>query len=251
MNAVGYFRSDTIALRAAHARPLDEPDAPQLHAIARDLAARAEIGVPRLYVTPGEQCNAFATGRDPEHAAVAVTEGLLTRFEPDSVRAVIAHEFAHIRNHDILVSSIAAMVAGAISAATSILQLGFLFGGSDDDDDPLGTIGAIAVMILAPLGATLLQLGVSRQREYLADATAAELLGDGRPLANALQQIARDGAGPLDVPAATAPMYIVNPLRGEQLARLFSTHPPVRDRVRRLLAYGDTARRRRARAVTA
>ena len=118
-------------------------------------------------------------------------------------------------------------------------------------DCPLGTIGAIAVMILAPLGATLLHLGVSRQREYLADATAAKLLGDGRPLANALQQIARDDAGPLDVPAATAPMYIVDPLRGVQLARLFSTHPPVRDRVRRLLAYADTARRRRARAVTA
>jgi heat shock protein HtpX len=252
MNAVGYFRSDTIALRAARAKPLDEADAPQLHAIARDLAVRAEIPVPRLYVMPGEQCNAFATGRDPEHAAVAVTEGLLTRLEPDHVRAVMAHEFAHIRNRDILVSSIAAMVAGAISAATSILQLSFLFGGSDDDESPLGTLGAIAAMILAPIGAVLLQLGVSRQREYLADATAAEMLGDGRPLAEALQSIAGDDeAGPLDVPAATAPMYILNPLRGEQMAKLFSTHPPVRDRIRRLRAYGDTARRERARAVTA
>jgi heat shock protein HtpX len=251
MNLVGYFRSDTIALRAARARPLDEVDAPQLHAIARDLAARAQIPVPRLYVTPGEQGNAFATGRDPEHAAVAVTEGLLTRLHPDDVRAVMAHEFAHIRNRDILVSSIAAMVAGAISAATSILQLSFLFGGSDDEESPLGTFGAIAAMILAPIGALLLQLAVSRQREYLADATAAEMLGDGRPLAGALQRLAGDDAGPLDVPAATAPMYIVNPLRGEQVAKLFSTHPPVRDRVRRLLAYGDTARRRGARAVVA
>jgi heat shock protein HtpX len=251
MNAVGYFRSDTIALRAARAKPLEEAAAPQLHAIARDLAARARIPVPRLYVMPGEQCNAFATGRDPEHAAVAVTEGLLTRLEPDHVRAVVAHEFAHIRNHDILVSSIAAMVAGAISAATAFLQLSFLFGGSEDDDGPLGALGAIAVMILAPIGALLLQLGVSRQREYLADATAAEMLGDGRPLADALQEIAGDRADPLDVPAATAPMYILNPLRGDQVAKLFSTHPPVRDRVRRLRAYGDHARRREARAVAA
>jgi heat shock protein HtpX len=251
MNAVGYFRSDTIALRAARARPVDEAQAPQLHAIARELAARAEIPVPRLYVMPGEQCNAFATGRDPAHAAVAVTDGMLSRLDPDDVRAVIAHEFAHIRNRDILVSSIAAMVAGAISAATSILQLSFLFGGSDEDESPLGTLGAIAAMILAPVGALLLQLGVSRQREYLADATAAELLGDGRPLADALQRIAGDHAGPLDVPAATAPMYILNPLRGEQVAKLFSTHPPVRDRVRRLLAYGDTARGRGARPLAA
>ena len=252
MNAVGYFRSDTIALRAARAKPLEEADAPQLHAIARDLAAAAKIPAPRLYVMPGEQCNAFATGRDPGHAAVAVTEGLLTRMEPDHVRAVMAHEFAHIRNRDILVSSIAAMVAGAISAATAILQLSFLFGGSEDDESPLGTLGAIAAMILAPIGAVLLQLGVSRQREYLADATAAEMLGDGRPLAEALQAIAGDDeAGPLDVPAATAPMYILNPLRGEQVAKLFSTHPPVRDRIRRLRAYGDTARRQRTRAVTA
>jgi heat shock protein HtpX len=251
MNAVGYFRSDTIALRAARAKPVDEADAPQLHAIARDLAARAGIPVPRLYVMPGEQCNAFATGRDPEHAAIAVTEGLVTRLEPDHVVAVMAHEFAHIRNRDILVSSVAAMVAGAIAAATSILQLSFLFGGSDDDEGPLSTVGAIAAMILAPIGAILLQLGVSRQREYLADATAAEMLGDGRPLADALQEIAGDDADPLQVPAATAPMYILNPLRGEQVAKLFSTHPPVRDRVRRLRAYGDTARRGRARTVTA
>jgi heat shock protein HtpX len=183
---------------------------------------------------------------------VAVTEGLLSRLEPDHVRAVMAHEFAHIRNRDILVSSIAAMVAGAISAATSILQLSFLFGGADDEDSPLGTVGAIAAMILAPIGAMLLQFGVSRQREYLADATAAEMLGDGRSLAGALQAIAGDQAGPLQVPAATAPMYIINPLRGDQLAKLFSTHPPVRDRVRRLLAYGEVSRGSGARtAVTA
>jgi heat shock protein HtpX len=240
MNAIGYFHSDKLALRASRAKPIEERDAPELYAIARDLAGRASIPVPRLFVTPGEQPNAFATGRDPKHAAVALTDGLLTRFEAEQIRAVMAHEFAHIRNHDILVSSIAAMVAGAISAATSILQLSFLFGGSDDEESPLGTFGAIVAMILAPIGALLLQMGVSRQREYLADATAARMLGDGRPLADALQRIAGDSTGPLDVPAATAPMYIVNPLRGEQLGKLFSTHPPMQERVRRLRAYGDT-----------
>jgi len=225
MNVVGYFYSDRIALRVSGARPLPESTSPEVHATVRDLAARAGIPMPRLYVTPGEQPNAFATGRNPEHAAVAVTEGLLLDLPLEQVRGVLAHELAHIRNRDILVSAIA-----------NVLQLSFLFGG-DEDESPLGLVGSLAVMLLAPIGAMLLQLGVSRQREYLAGATAARILGDGAPLADALQAIDQSHAPALTGSRLMAPMYIVNPLAGGHLAALFSTHPPVRERIRRLRAY--------------
>jgi heat shock protein HtpX len=234
-NLVGYFYSDRIALRVARAQPLGEREIPELHAIVRDLTDRAAIPMPRLYVMPGEQPNAFATGRNPQHSAIAVTRGLLASLEPEQVRGVLTHEIAHIKNRDILVSSLAAMIAGVISAIANVLQFSFLFG-AEDEDNPLGLLGALAAMILAPLGAMLLQLGVSRQREYLADATAARLLGEGRPLADALTTIARSQTA-LDVHPLTAPMYIVNPLSGRQVASLFSTHPPVEERIRRLRAY--------------
>ncbi len=207
-NVVGYFFSDRIALRAARARPLTVDDAPELHRIVSGLADRADIPMPRLYVMPGEQSNAFATGRNREHAAVALTEGLLTTMEPEHVRGVVAHELAHIRNHDILVSSIAATIAGAISAIASVLQLSFLFG-SDEQDSPLG------------------------------------LLGSGEPLADALAEIERIHAPALQIEPATAPMYIVNPLASGTVATLFSTHPPVRERIRRLRAYGARSRTER------
>ena len=235
-NLVGYFYSDRIALRVARARPLSEHDAPEVHGAVRELAARARIPTPRLFVMQGEQPNAFATGRNPQHAAIAVTEGLLMELPLEQVRGVLAHELAHIKNHDILVSSIAAMIAGAVSAIANVLQLSFLFG-SEDEDNPLGLLGALAAMILAPLGATLLQLGVSRQREYLADATAAQLLGEAAPLADALEQIEHSRAPALPVNPVTAPMYIANPLSGRQVTALFSTHPPLAERVRRLRAY--------------
>ena len=241
-NLVGYFYSDRIALRVAHAQPLAEVDAPEIHDNVRELSARAGIPVPRLYVMPGEQANAFATGRNPEHAAVAVTEGLLLDLPLEHVRGVLAHELGHIQNHDILVSSIAATIAGAITASVNVLQLSFLFGGEDNDENPLGLLGSLAAMILAPIAGTLLQLGVSRQREYLADATAAELLGSGEPLADALSAIERTHAPALAVNPATAPMYIVNPLAAGNVARLFSTHPPLRERIRRLRAYGELSR---------
>ena len=189
-NLVGYFYSDKIALRAAGARPLRRTDAPEVYETVSELASAARIEMPRLYVMPGEQCNAFATGRNQSHAAIAMTEGLLTGFSLAHVRGVLAHELAHIANRDILVSSITAMIAGAISAISNVLALSFLFG-SDEEDSPLGMLGSLAALVLAPIGATLLQLGVSRQREYLADATAARLLGDGAPLADALEQIER------------------------------------------------------------
>jgi heat shock protein HtpX len=239
-NLVGYFYSDRIALRVARAQPLSEHFAPEVHIATRDLAARARIPTPRLYVMPGEQPNAFATGRDPRHAAIAATEGLLTTLPLEQVEGVLAHEMAHIKNRDILVSSVAAMIAGIVSAIANLLQLSFLFG-ADEEDNPLGLLGSLAAMILAPIGATLLQLGVSRQREYLADATAARLLGKGGALADALESIEGAQAPPLEVSPVTAPMYIANPLAGGQMRALFSTHPPTPERVRRLRAY-DRAR---------
>jgi heat shock protein HtpX len=238
-NLVGYFYSDRIALRAVRAELLPEARAPEVHQSVRELSARAQIPMPRLYVMPGDQANAFATGRDPAHTAVAMTEGLLTNVPLRQVRGVLAHELCHIRNHDIIVSSLAATIAGAISAIVNVLQLSFLFGGQDEDG-PLGFLGSLAAMLLAPLGAMLLQLGVSRQREYLADASAAELLGSGAPLADALEAIARDRAQ-LNVNPVSAPMYIVNPLGGGSASSLFSTHPPVLERIRRLRAYNPAA----------
>jgi heat shock protein HtpX len=235
MNVAGYWFSDRIALKASRAQPVEPGSLPELEAIVGDLAARAEVPVPRLYVIPSEQPNAFATGRNPQHAAVAVTEGLLRHLSGREVRGVLAHEFAHIKNRDILVGSIAAMVAGAISAIANILQFSLLFGGSDDEDSPLGLVGTIATVLFAPLAATLLQLAVSRQREYLADATGARLLGSGSPLADALETLERGAqVVPMGVNPATASLYAVNPLPRSGLASLFMTHPPTAERVRRL-----------------
>jgi len=245
LNLVGYFYSDRIALRVAHAEPLSEHAAPEIYELVRALATRARVPAPRLFVMPGEQPNAFAAGRNPRHAVIAATEGLLTSLPLEQVRGVLAHEMAHIRNRDILVSSIAATIAGAVAAIANLFQLSFLLG-SEEDDNPLGLVGALATMILAPIGATLLQLGVSRQREYLADATAAELLGRGAPLADALESIERGNAPALQVNPVTAPMYIANPLSGKQMSTLFSTHPPTSERLRRLRAY-DSAHARPAR----
>jgi heat shock protein HtpX len=234
-NLVMYWFSDRLALRASRARPFPEEQAPELHAMVRDLARRADVPVPRLYLIPSEQPNAFATGRNKEHAAVAVTEGLLRHMPAEQVRGVLAHEFAHIKNRDVLVQTIAAMIGAAIAAIANILQFSFLFGGGDDDDSPLGFLGVIAAIVIAPLAATLLQLAVSRQREYLADATAADFLGEGRPLAQALGTLERGvQAVPMAVNPATEAMYIANPLRAGGTSSLFSTHPPIQVRIEKL-----------------
>jgi heat shock protein HtpX len=235
-NLIGYFHSDKLALRAVRAQRLTEVQAPEVHAVVRQLAGRAGIPMPRLYLMPGEQPNAFATGRDPHHAAVVLTEGLLVSLPLEQAAGVLAHELSHIANRDILVTSVAATIAGAISAVVNVLQLSFLFGGADDEDNPLGLAGSLVAMLLAPLGAMLLQLGVSRQREYLADASAARLLGSGAPLADALEEIAHDRAI-LEVNPVSAPMYIASPFGGHGVGSLFSTHPPVQERIRRLRAY--------------
>jgi len=236
MNVGGYWFSDKLALKASRARPLERGEIPELERIAGFLAQRANVPVPRLYLIPSDQPNAFATGRNPEHAAVAVTEGLLRQLPTDEVQGVLAHEFAHIKNRDILVSSIAAMVAGAISAVATVLQFSVLFGG-DEDDSPLGLLGTLAAIIIAPIAAMLLQLGISRQREFLADATGAQLLGHAAPLADALTTLERGAqALPMDVNPATASLYAVNPLPRKGLATLFMTHPPLAERIRRLRA---------------
>jgi heat shock protein HtpX len=240
-NLAMYWFSDRIALKMSRARPLEPGEAPDLVADVEELSGRAGIPVPRLFVMPSEQPNAFATGRSPKHAAVAVTEGLLALMPREQVRGVIAHELAHVRNRDVLVTTIAAMIGAAIAAIANFLQFQWLFGGGDDDESPLGFVGTIAAIIIAPIAAMLLQLAVSRQREYLADQTAAELLGEGRPLVDALGTLARGvEARPMAVNPATASLYIANPLGnrgGRGMAALFSTHPPIPVRIDRLRAF--------------
>jgi heat shock protein HtpX len=236
MNTGLYWFSAPMALRASKAKPAGENEYPQLHEIVRDLSARANVPVPKLYIVPSDQPNAFATGRNPKHSAVAVTQGLLRYLPNDEVRGVLAHEFAHIKNRDILVSSIAAGLGAIITGIAYALQFGMLFGG-DDDDGPLGIVGALAMIILAPLAATILQLAVSRQREYLADATGASFIGDPNPLANALETLERGTAAiPLPVNPSVASLYIANPLSKQGMSGLFSTHPPMEERIRRLRA---------------
>jgi heat shock protein HtpX len=239
-----YWFSDRIAIRAARAREVTEAEMPELYAIVRDLAARADMPMPRLYVSPEAQPNAFATGRNPEHAAVAVTEGILQVLTWDELRGVLAHELSHVGNRDILISSVAASVAMGITFVARMATWGAMFGGfggSDRDRDGGNVLGLLAMAILAPLAAGLLQMALSRSREYEADRTGARLLGDGEPLARALQKIdAYAHRVPMDVDPAHAQAFIVNPLSGRrvQFASLFRTHPPTEDRVARLRSDG-------------
>jgi heat shock protein HtpX len=234
-NVAMYWFSDRIALKMSRARPVSETEAPGLYEDIRELAARAGVPMPRVYLIDAEQPNAFATGRNPAHSAVAVTRGLLETLPREQVRGVLAHELAHVRNRDVLVATVAAVIAGAVSAIANFLQFSLLFGGGDDDESPLGFVGALAAILIAPLAAMLLQLAVSRQREYLADATAAEMLGEGRPLASALESLKRGvQAVPMQVNPATEALYIANPLSGRGATALFSTHPPLDERIRKL-----------------
>jgi heat shock protein HtpX len=231
MNFVAYWFSDKIALKSARAKPLSEQEAPRLYQMVRELTTRADIPMPSLHMIPSDQPNAFATGRNPKHAAVAVTEGITKLLSEDELRGVIAHELAHVKNRDILTQS----VASAIGAMITYLAYFFVwFGG--DNDSPLGLIGGLALVLLAPLAATLIQLGVSRQREFAADATGAEVSGNPESLASALLRL-EEGAKAIPmqhVNQATEPLYIVKPFRGGGIAGLFSTHPPIEERVRRL-----------------
>jgi heat shock protein HtpX len=236
-NFAMYWFSGPMALKMSRAVPVSEAEAPDLHRMIGTLAQRAGVPMPAVYVTPAEQPNAFATGRNPSHAAIAVTQGIQRVLGPRQLEGVLAHEMAHIKNRDILIASVAAMVAGAIAAIANFLQFSLFFGG--DDENPLGIVGTLATVLLAPVAAMIIQLAVSRQREYVADATGAELIGDPNPLADALETLHRGAeAIPMRVNPAAEPLYIVNPLaahaRGGGMGRLFSTHPPMEERVARL-----------------
>ncbi|MGQ9525654.1 MAG: zinc metalloprotease HtpX [Armatimonadota bacterium] len=237
MNFVMYWFSDRIVLTMYGAQEVSPAEAPELHAIVERLAHQAGLPKPRIYVIPMRQPNAFATGRDPAHAAVAVTEGIVRMLTPDELEGVLAHELAHVRNRDILISTIAATMAGAITMIGRMLQYAAFFGGMTRDDDERGgnVIGALALAIVAPIAAIIIQMAISRSREYLADETGAQICGRPLSLARALTKIERTArALPADVNPASAHMFIVNPLSGESILSLFSTHPPIAERVARL-----------------
>lgn len=236
LNLGAYFFSDRLVLRMHGARPLAPNDAPALHDMVHELAARAGIPVPRLYVIESPHANAFATGRNPERGVVAVTRGILQALDLRELRGVVAHEIAHIRNRDVLIASVAATIAAAVSYIGNLLQWTTIFGGGQQDRGGQGT-GLLAALV-APIGATMVQLAISRSREYLADETAARLTGEPAALASALARLSASAERlPGDVEPAAASLFIVNPFAGaEGLATLFSTHPPLRERIKRLRA---------------
>jgi heat shock protein HtpX len=244
MNMVSYWFSDKIVLRMYNAQEVTEAEAPMMYSITRELALRMNMPMPRVYIIPSEAPNAFATGRNPNHAAVAATEGILRLLTREELMGVMAHELGHVRNRDILIGTVAATIAGAISMLANMAQWAMIFGGGgrrDREEGAGGAIGAILMIILAPIAAALIQMAISRSREYQADASGAHICGNPLALASALRKLqAGSQRVPLDATPATAHMFIVNPLRGGGLVNLFSTHPPLEDRIARLehMAYG-------------
>jgi heat shock protein HtpX len=239
MNLGSYWFSDRIVLAMYGARPLSEENAPDLFRVVRELAAAAQMPMPRVYLISSDSPNAFATGRSPEHAAVAVTEGILRLLTLDELRGVLAHELSHVKNRDTLISAVAATLAGVVLWIANMAKWAAIFGGMrrDERDNEGGALGLLLMIIVAPLAATLIQLAISRSREYQADATGARLSHAPGSLAAALEKIAvASGRIPLPAGPATAHLWIVNPLRGNWLASLFSTHPPIDERIRRLRA---------------
>jgi len=234
-NLLAYFFSDKVAIASSRAKPVSETDLPQVYGIVRRLATQMDIPEPRIYVIDSPQPNAFATGRSPKHAAVAVTTGILQTLTNEELEAVLGHELAHVQNRDILIGSVAAMIGAAI---TIVARFGFWFGGGDNRNNPLGAIGAILSLILAPIAAMLIQFAISRTREFQADRSGAEITGQPLQLASALQKISAGTARiPMRVNESTSQLFIDNPLkavRGRGISRLFSTHPPVEERIERL-----------------
>jgi heat shock protein HtpX len=239
MNFASFWFSDKIVLAMYRAQPLAEADAPAVHRIVRKLAATARIPMPRLYMVASPTPNAFATGRSPQHAAVAVTEGILRIMDEEELEGVLAHELSHVLNRDVLISTVAATIAGAISMLAQMAQWGAMFGGSRHDEEERGTnpIALLLTVIFAPLAAMLIQMAVSRSREYEADASGARLTRHPMGLASALAKLERaNQVVPMDASPATAHMFIVNPLSAQRLMNLFATHPPVQERIARLRA---------------
>ncbi|MEZ5171119.1 MAG: zinc metalloprotease HtpX [Acidimicrobiia bacterium] len=229
-----YWFSDTLAIKSARAVPVTREEQPRLYAIVEELAMRADMPMPKVYISPNQQPNAFATGRNPQHAAVAVTAGILQVLDEEELRAVLAHEMSHVANRDILIGSVAAAVAMGITFIARMIMWGAMFAGGRDRDNPFGLL---AMAILAPLAAILLQMALSRSREFEADRSGAELIGSGDALARALQKIeAYAKQTPMQVAPEQASAYIINPFTGRQVrfSNLFRTHPPTEDRVARL-----------------
>jgi len=232
LNFVSYFFSDKIAILSSGARPVTREELPRIYQIVERLTAKTGLPMPKLFVIPTESPNAFATGRNPQHASVAVTAGILNILNDDEMEGVLAHELGHVRNRDILISSVAATLAGAI---TVLARMAFFFGGSRDDDRRGSPIAALAMMILAPFAALLIQMAVSRSREYGADETGAHFTGNPYALASALQKLEQYSQRiPMQASPSTAHLYIVKPLLGMDFASLFSTHPPTAERIARL-----------------
>jgi heat shock protein HtpX len=241
MNFASYWWSDRIVLWMYGAREVGEAEAPEFHSLVRRLAQRAGLPMPRVYIIPTDTPNAFATGRNPEHAAVAATQGILRILTPDELEGVIGHELGHVRHRDILISTLAATLAGAIMMLSRMAQWAALFGGGrsseDDEGGAGGVIGLVVLAILAPLAAMLIQMAISRSREYLADAAGAQISRKPWALADALEKLERGATAlPMNANPATAHMFIVNPLRGSSILNLFSTHPPTEERIARLRA---------------
>lgn len=243
MNFGSYWFSDKIVLKIYRARELDYDQAPDLHRMVAELSQRARIPKPRIYMVPSQTPNAFATGRDPDHAVVAVTEGILRILNPEELKGVLSHELSHIKNRDILIGSIAATLAGLIMMLAHMARWAAIFGGfsRDRDEEGGGILGLLAMSILAPIAAMLIQFAISRSREYLADETGAKMSRNPRGLASALEKLTLASKKiPMEAnPAtarATAHMFIVNPLAGKSMVNLFSTHPPLEERIKRLRA---------------
>ncbi len=238
MNFIAYFFSDKIVLAISRAQPVNKEEDPELHSIVEEVARRANIPKPKVYLIPTETPNAFATGRNPQKGVVAVTLGLRKLLTREELAGVIAHEIAHIKNRDILISTIAATIVGAISYLAQMAQWALIFGGGQEEEEgrnPLAIIATLIAIIIIPVAATLIQLAISRSREYLADDTGAKIIKNPVALAKALEKLESwNRAYPMDVNPAQAQMYIVNPLSGKSLLKLFSTHPPIEERILRL-----------------
>ena len=232
MNGASYWYSDKMAIKMTRSEPASKEKNPQLYEMVERLTYRANLPMPKLYITPSEQPNAFATGRNPQNSAVAVTVGLLRALNKEEVEGVIAHELAHIKNRDVLIGTLAAVMAGVITMIADMAQWALIFGRGDDEDNGLA---ALPLIILGPIAAIIIQMTVSRSREYMADATGAEIAGNSEGLASALLKLEQASKyNPMKVSPATSHMFIVNPFAGRSLRSLFSTHPPIQERVRRL-----------------
>ena len=240
INFASYWWSDKIVLKVTRSRPVTEQEAPWLYRIVHELTQKSGMPMPRLYVMPASQPNAFATGRDEHHAAVAVTEGILQVLNEEELAGVLAHELSHVRNHDILIGAVAATVAAGVMMIARLAMFSAIFGGGNRDDRDGGGLGALLSIILAPIAAVMIQMAVSRSREAQADASGAHLLGDATPLANALIKIdaASKRTPPLAVNPAVSHLFLQSPFRGQGMAKLFMSHPPLEERLAQLRELG-------------